>query len=230
MSDASIGRSIGLVGGLGVGAAVHYYQELAKAHVARGRVLNLVMVHADMDRVRSAVAAGDKPSLASYLAGLIARLKAAGADFAVVPAVAPHIAIAELMELSPLPVINLIAELRREIIERGSPRVALFGTRYAIESQLFGQLSDIDVVTPHPDEIDYIHTTYFQMVDAGAGSAAQREGLTRLAHTLIARDAVESIILAGTDLALVFKESNTDFPHIDAARLHLNAIVSQAIG
>ncbi len=102
MNHWPTGRSIGLVGGLGIGASVHYYQELAKAHTARGHALNLVMVHADMNRVRGAVEAGDKPGLASYLAGLIARLKAAGAEFAVVPAVAPHIAISELIKLSPL--------------------------------------------------------------------------------------------------------------------------------
>ena len=97
----SIGRCIGLIGGLGVGASVYYYQELAKAHAARGRVLNLVMVHAHVDRVLGAVQAGDKDGLAAYLAALIARLKAAGAQFAVVPAVAPHIAISELIQLSP---------------------------------------------------------------------------------------------------------------------------------
>jgi aspartate racemase len=230
MSDVALDKCIGLIGGLGVGAGIHYYQELAKAHTARGRALNLVMIHAHMDRVRGAVEAGDKNGLASYLAALIASLKAAGAELAVVPAVAPHIAIAELIQLSPLPLVNLIEEVKREIQSRSLRRVALFGTRYAIESGLFGQLDDIEVVKPHPDEIDYIHTTYFQMVDAGAGSAPQREGLTRLAHTLIARDGVEAIILAGTDLALVFDESNTDFPHIDAARLHLNEIVRRAIG
>jgi hypothetical protein len=51
-----------MIGGLGVGAAVHYYQELAKMHAARRRVLNLVMAHADMARVRGAVEAGDKPA------------------------------------------------------------------------------------------------------------------------------------------------------------------------
>ena len=229
MTDAMLGRCIGLIGGLGVGASVYYYQELEKAHAARGRALSLVMVHAHMDRVLGAVAAGDKEGLASYLVGLIARLQAAGADFAVVPAVAPHIAIAELIELSPLPVVNLLAELRRQIEERGRPRVALFGTRYAIESRLFGQLDESYVVTPHADEIDYIHTTYFQMAEAGAGSAAQREGLSRLAHTLIDRDGVEAIVLAGTDLALVFDESNTGFPHINAAQLHLNAILRRAL-
>ena len=223
------GRCIGLIGGLGVGASVHYYQELAKSHAARGRVMDLVMVHADMNRVRGAVEAGDKPGLASYLAGLIGRLKAAGAEFAVVPAVAPHIAISELIKLSPLPIVNLIDELKREIEARQLHRVALFGTRYAVESQLFGHLNHLDVITPQPAEVDYIHTTYFQVVDGGAAMDVQREGFTRLAHQLIERDGIQSIILAGTDLALVFNENNTDFPHVDAARVHLSAIVHRAL-
>lgn len=229
MNESSLGRCIGLIGGLGVGAAVHYYRELAKSHAAAGRVLNLVMVHADNLRVRETIETGDKHGLASYLAALIGRLHAAGAEFAVVPAVAPHIAITELIELSLLPMVNMIAELKREIETRHLSRIALFGTRYAIDSRLFGQLDQIEVITPRREEVDYIHTTYFQIVDAGAGTAAQREGLTRLAHKLMERDRVEAIILAGTDLALVFDESNTDFPHVDAAGVHLNAIVKRAL-
>jgi aspartate racemase len=68
-----------------------------------------------------------------------------------------------------------------------------------------------------------------ELVSAGAGSPEQRESLSRLAHTFIDRDGVEAVILAGTDLALVFDESNTDYPHIDCARLHLNAIVQRAL-
>ncbi len=229
MKNFTLGRCIGLIGGLGVGATVHYYQELAKLHSARGRALNLVMAHADNVRVRNAVEADDQPALASYLASLIGRLQAAGAEFAVVPAVAPHLAIAELIELSPLPLVNLLTELKREIDARRLRRIALFGTRYAIESRLFGQLDEVEVVTPQPAEVDYIHTTYFQIVDAGGGSIDQHEGLTRLAHKLMERDRVEAIVLAGTDLALVFNETETDFPHIDAARVHLDAIVKRAL-
>ena len=230
MSNAIAGKCIGLIGGLGVGAAVHYYEQLAKAHSARGTALDLAMVHADNHRVRRMIEAGDKRSLASYLTILIERLRAAGAEFAVVPAVAPHIAIAELMELSPLPVVNLVAELKQEIEARRLRRIALFGTRYAVESQLFGQLSGIEVVTPQPGEVDYIHNTYFAVVDAGASSAGQWEGLTRLAHKLIERDRVEAIVLAGTDLALVFNGGNTDFPHVDGAQVHLDAIMRRAVG
>jgi aspartate racemase len=227
MSDAILGRCIGLIGGLGVGATVHYYQELAKAHAGRGRVLNLVMAHADVNRVLGAAQACDKAGLAEYLAGLIARLANAGAEFVAIPAVTPHICIAELLKLSRLPIVNPIAELQREIETRGWRRVALFGTRFSMESGLFGLLHGVEVVAPSLAEIDFVHQTYLQLVSAGAGSQEQRESLSRLAHELMER--VEAVILAGTELALVFNESNTDFPHLDCARLHLNAIVGRAL-
>jgi len=234
MIGGTLGRCIGLVGGLGVGATVVYYQELAKMHAGRGRVLNLVMAHADVNRVLGAAQAGDKAGLAGYLAGLIDRLAAAGAEFAAIPAVTPHICIAELLNLSRLPIVNLpivnlVDELQREIRARGLRRVALFGTRFTMESGLFGLLRDVEMVLPAAIEIDFVHQTYLELVSAGAGSREQRESLSRLAHTLIDRDGVEAVILAGTDLALVFNENNIDFPHIDCARLHLNAIMRRAL-
>ena len=228
MSDAVPGRCIGLIGGLGVGATVHYYQKLAKAHAARDRVLNLAMVHADMNRGLRFVQAGDRAGLAEYLAGLIAKLAAAGAEFAVIPAVSPHICIAELLKISPLPLVNLMEELQREVEARGVRRVALFGTRYTVEAGLFGLLRGVDVVAPRADEIGFIHETYMSVASSGAGSEAQRAGLGRLAHELIEREHVEAVILAGTDLALLFDERNTDFPHIDCAKVHIDAVVERA--
>jgi aspartate racemase len=229
MCSTTPSRCIGLIGGLGVGASVYYYQELAKAHAAQGRILNLVLAHADVDRVLGAVGSGDRAGLANYLAALISRLSAAGAEFAVIPAVAPHIAIAEIKQLSQLPVVSLIDELQREIEARKLRRVTLFGTRFAVESRLFGQLHEVDVVLPRAEEIEYIHSTYLQLVSAGAGLAAQRDGLTRLAHTLIERENLDAVVFAGTELALVFDASNADFPHISSARLHLDAVVRRAL-
>ncbi len=228
MSDAVLGRCIGLIGGLGVGSTVHFYQELAKAHAGRGRVLNLVLAHADVNRVLGAAQAGDKAGLAEYLAGLIKRLANAGAEFAAIPAVTPHICIAELLNLSRLPIVNLVEELQREIEARGWRRVALFGTRFTMESGLFGLLEGVEVVAAAPSEIDFVHQTYMQLVGPGRWDE-QRESLSRLARELMDREGVEAVILAGTELALVFNESNTDFPHIDCARLHLNANVRRAL-
>ena len=41
---------VGIVGGLGVGATVHYYEKITAACKARGVIPDLVIVHADVDR------------------------------------------------------------------------------------------------------------------------------------------------------------------------------------
>jgi aspartate racemase len=57
-------RCVGLVGGLGVGATIHYYKELARAHEAQGRTLHIVMAHAENSRVLEYVQAGERDGLA----------------------------------------------------------------------------------------------------------------------------------------------------------------------
>ena len=186
-------NSFGLVGGLGVGAAIHYYRELAKAHDALHIPMNLVMVHADMARMVRWAEAGDAKSMGQYVAGLIARLKAAGATFAALPAVTPHLCLSELLPLSPLPLVNLLEAVNDSVRASGFRRVALFGTRFTVDTAMFGSLTGAEVVRPRPQEVDYIHRTYFQLASTGVGGNSEREGLTNLAETLIRRDAVDAI-------------------------------------
>ena len=224
MPDSPRPRCLGLVGGVGVGAAVHYYRELSKAHEARKAVFDVVMVNADMRRGVQFVERHDLRGLADYLASLVARMKCAGAELAAIPAVTPHICIREMIEVSPLPLVNLLDAVAEEVRARQLRRVAVFGTRFVVETGLFGALSPIEVVQPRADEIDFIHKTYFDLAFSGIGTPEHRAGLTKLAHELCRRDGAEAILLAGTDLALIFNETNTDFPHVDCAQVHLRAI------
>ena len=225
MNERREGLCLGLIGGLGVGATVHYYQELVKAHAARACVPNLVIVHADVNYVLKLAAAGEAAPMAAYFSTVIGRLSAAGAQIAAIPAMTPHLCAPELMESSPIPLVSLVDEILREIASKGLKRIALFGTRFTIETGMFGQLSGVDVVTPKADEIDFIHGTYLQIVAAGSSTDQQYQGLRQVAHTLIERDSVEAIVLAGTELSLIFNQANMDFPHVDGARLHLDAIM-----
>jgi aspartate racemase len=219
------GRCLGLIGGLGVGATVYYYQGLAKAHEERGRNLDIVITHAETSRVFEYVQAGDRDGLAEYLLGFIRRLKAAGAEFAVVPAITPHYCARELAAASPLPLFDIFSPLVDELAARGIRRVAVFGTRYVIESSLYGFVRDVEIVRPTPDEVATIHTTYMELLQKRVGTDEQHRDLTAIAETLRLRDGVEAIVLAGTDLSLLFNEANTTFPHVDCAALHLERIV-----
>jgi aspartate racemase len=222
-------RCLGLVGGLGTGATVYYYQRLAKAHEARGCTLDLVIVHAETARVFDYVEKRDREGLADYLKGYIRRMKAAGAEVAAIPAVTPHFCLRELLAASPLPVVTIFAPLLQELAARAARRVAIFGTRFVMESSLFGQVQEVEIIRARPQEEDYIHKTYVELVQTGKGSEEQHRQLTALAHTLVRRDGVDTVILAGTDLALLFNTSNTDFPNIDCAALHLQAILKELL-
>jgi aspartate racemase len=94
-----------------------------------------------------------------------------------------------------------------------------------VETDLFGKLPNVHIVRPRPDEIGFIHDTYSNLARTGTATADQRDRLIGLAQTLQTRDGAEAIVLAGTDLAVLFDEHNTPFPHLDCARTHIQAIM-----
>ena len=51
--------------------------------------------------------------------------------------------------------------------------------------------------------------------------------LEAIAANLQKRDGVETIVLAGTDLTVMFDEQTAGFPCLDVARLHIDAIVAR---
>jgi aspartate racemase len=220
-------RCLGLIGGLGVGATVHYYEKLAKGCEKLGFQLDIVITNAQTSRVFEYVEAADRDGLADYLNGYIRRMNAAGAEIAAIPAVTPHFCVKELVAISPVPAVSIFEPLLRELTARAARRVAIFGTRYVIAAELFGALKEFEVIRPKLDEVDVIHNTYVELAATGKGAPEKHETLTALAKTLVHRDGVDAIILAGTDLTLLFNETNTDFPHIDCAGLHVAAILDR---
>jgi aspartate racemase len=219
------GRILGLVGGLGPGATVYYYNGLIAAHKAQGRVARMLIAHADVDHGRPLAEAGKLDELARYLNGFIDATAAGGAEMAAIVAVTPHICAAQLEPLLRIPLIDMVATVADEIRTRGLKRVALFGTRSTVQSRMFGRLG-VDVVMPTPDEIALINDSYLDVVyDRNTPQTTER--LRELAHTLMRRDSAEAVLLAGTDLSMVMSEANAGFPTIDCAGVHIKAIAKR---
>ena len=226
----SKGRCLGLIGGLGVGAAIYYYGKLAEAHEAERRKLDLVMVHAETPAVFEYIRNNDRNGLARYLNGFIQRLEAAGAEMIAIPAVTPHFCVQQLAEISALPLLNIFDPLIEELSARSVKRAAVFGTRFVMDSKLFGMVPSVEIVPSKPEEVEYIHRNYVELARTGKGTEEQQKGLTDLALRLRERDGVDAILFAGTDLALLFNDTNTRFPSVDCAGLHLKAIIRKMLG
>jgi aspartate racemase len=204
-----------------------YYKALVDAHLALGLSPRLLMIHADVRYVMSKAVARETQELAAYLAGLLKQLALGGAEIASIPAFAPQVCAAELAAITPLPLVSLLDAISAAVEKKQFRRVALFGARVTMETQLFGRLTDVEVIMPTPDEVDLIADTYARVVEEGRASDENFNLLRTLAHALIERERLDGIVLAGTDLAFVFDPSNTDFSHVDGARVHVEAIMQQ---
>lgn len=218
---------IGIVGGLGVGATIHYYEKITAACKARGVVPDLVFNHADVDRGQGFVREGKLDRLADYLVTFIERLAKGGAEAVAIPAVTPHIAIAEVKARTRVPLIDIVDTIGAELRAAKLKKVALFGTIFTMQGSLWGQMKDAEIVKPKPDEMDFIGKAYQRILDTQAADPADAARLREIAAKLRRRDGVETILLAGTDLALMFDETSAGFPCIDVARLHIDAIVAR---
>ena len=217
---------IGLIGGLAIRAGIFYYEEILRRRSAAGTSLDLSLRHADVNTVLEYVNAGNRGGLGQYLGGLSNQLFDAGVDLVAVTAVAPHMAIHEITAAAKGPIVNLLEMVPETLEATGIERVAIFGNRAVMASDIYGAVDASCVVRLAPEMVDAVHETYNDIALAGKrNTVVEAELLANAAEALMAQGA-QAIILAGTDLSSFYSESPPDFPYIDLAQAHIDQIMA----
>jgi aspartate/glutamate racemase len=231
--DTGLGRKsefnerIGLIGGLAFRAGVFYYEQILQRYNAQARPLDLLLCHADVDKVLRYVGVGAKRSLGDYLGALANDLFEAGANVVAVTAVAPHLAIEELSHVARGPVVNVLDAITAGLEAAGLDRVAIFGNRVVMQTNVMGAVHDDLVVPLEPSLVESVHAMYSDIALHGKrGTPHETEYFDRLARNLIKEHGVQGIVLAGTDLSSFYAERPPDYPFLDVAQLHIEQIVS----
>jgi len=220
---------LGLIGGIGPAATEFYYRGLVRAHDSANRTMELTIVHADVRELLQNLTANAPHLQAKAFLRLALRLQAAGAEAMAVTSMAGHFCIRELEMLSPVPIVNAIPEVEAELVRRGLRCVGLLGTRVVMESRLYGGIPGIQVVVPKGADLDSTHSEYVAMATAGRATDRQREFFFSTGLDLCRRQGAEAVVLAGTDLFLVFDGHECGFPVIDSAQVHIDALYRQSI-
>ena len=127
-----------------------------------------------------------------------------------------------------LPVVDLISEVNRAMTQQAFERIGILGTRTVMETRLYGSVSRVEVVPPSGQDLEDVHEAYVSMAASGTVTEAQIAVFTAASRRLFAESCVEAIILGGTDLALAFNERDVEFPLIDCAGIHADAIAELA--
>ena len=217
---------IGLIGGIGPAATDFYYRGLIDRHVAAGVPLECTIAHADVRTMARNLNEKAPAKQAAIFAGLIGRMKAAGAEVAAVTSMGGHFCINELLPISPLPLVHGIHAVDAAIRKSGLKKIGVLGTRTVMETRLYGSVSSAELIAPEGKTFGLVGDTYSAMATIGKVTDAQREVFYTAGRALMARGA-QAIMLGGTDLFLAF-QGGSPFPLVDCADIHVDAIFAKS--
>ena len=157
-------------------------------------------------------------------------MQRSGIEQVAVTSIGGHFCIDAFKRLSPVPVVDLLDVVKIEMKQRSFKKVGLLGTRTVMESQSFGALDSVEVIPPVDDLLE-VHDAYVSMAAAGVATPEHREVFMRAGKTLTSEYGCESIMLAGTDLVLVFKKGqNFNFEYLTARRLTQKPLPKSQMG
>jgi aspartate racemase len=219
---------IGLIGGIGPAATDFYYRGLIDRHVGAGIPLECTIVHAEVREMSRNLNEKNPTRQAAIFAGLIGRLKAAGAEAAAVTSMGGHFCINELLPVSPLPLIHGIHAVDAGIRRSGVRRIGVLGTRTVMETKLYGGVSSAELIAPEGEMFGQVGDTYSAMAGVGRVTDAQREVFFSAGRWLCRERGAEAIMLGGTDLFLAFAGQTPPFPLVDCADMHVDAIFAKS--
>jgi len=99
-----------------------------------------------------------------------------------------------------------------------------------METRFYGAIGSARVVPPGGEDLDRVHDAYVAMAAAGVVTAGQRSVFYEAGRRLIREEGVEAILLGGTDLALAFDGASGEFPVVDCAGIHVDAVAKAGLG
>ena len=219
---------IGLVGGIGPAATVAYYRALVASFAAARRKLPLTIINADVRELTANLMAGQVAEQAEIFADCIDRLRAGGCEIAAITSMAGHFCIGELERTSSLPLVSAISALDTYFAQSGAARVGVMGTRAVMESGLYG-IRSVEVIAPPSEDLAAVHQAYLDIALAGTATPKQRSFFHEMGLRLFKEQSAEIIVLGGTDLSLAFQDTDPEYPVVDSALVHADAIARVAL-
>jgi aspartate racemase len=219
---------IGLIGGIGPAATLVYYDRLTrKVREARGR-LELTIVQAEVQDLIANVTNDRREAQAQIYAGLIDRLRDAGADCAAITSIGGHFCFAETKRMASLPMVSALDPLDDHFAGLGLRRIGLLGTEVVMRTRMYGRLVRTEAVAP--DDVQRIGSLYQDIAVRGACTQEERTALIEAGRRMVEDQGADAVVLAGTDLGLVFDGSvDPGYPVIDALDVHVAILADLAL-
>ena len=224
-------NKLGLIGGTGPESTIAYYKGIeygVQQKSGRSFFPNLTIESLSVFDVLGFCGKRDYAGLADYLLKGIRNLAAAGAQYAALTGITPHVVFDELAKASPIPLISMVDTARDYAAAHGYKKICLLGTLPTMEGTFFQSSfakRGIEVVTPHAEERNYIGTKIETELEFGSVLPETQRSFKKIAERIIREEQVQAVVLGCTELPLIFDGVELPVPYIDVMQVHIHALV-----
>lgn len=224
-------NKIGLIGGTGPESTIEYYKGIeygVQQKLGQSFFPNLTIESLSVFDVLSFCEKQDYAGLTEYLLKGICNLAAAGAQYAALTGITPHIVFDELSKAAPIPLISMVDTAREYAVARDYKKICLLGTLPTMEGTFFQNSfakRGIEVVTPNAGEKGYIGTKIETELELGKVLPDTQRAFKEIAERIICEEQVQAVVLGCTELPLIFDGVELQVPYIDVMQVHINALV-----
>lgn len=224
-------NKLGLIGGTGPESTIEYYKGIeygVQQKSGRSFFPNLTIESLSVFDVLDFCGKQDYAGLTTYLLKGIRNLEAAGAQYAALTGITPHIVFEELSKASPIRLISMVDTARDYAAANGYQKICLLGTLPTMEGTFFQNSfakHSIEVVTPKAEEKAYIGTKIETELEFGKVLPDTQRTFKEITERIIQEEHVQAIVLGCTELPLIFDGVELPVPYIDVMQIHINALV-----
>lgn len=229
-------RSVGIIGGLGPESTIDYYRSIiarVRARQPDAGYPRIVINSLDVQQGIAMLDAGRLDDLANYLSAGVDVLARAGMDFGCIAANTPHLVFEEVQRRSAIPLLSIVRATSDHAKALGLTKVGLFGTGFTMRAEFYPvefQRAGIELVRPKEPEQELIHKKYITELLQNQFLPETRTEILRIANRMKSEDRVQAIVLAGTELPLLLRDSGaTVIDFLDTTVIHVEAIVDELL-
>ena len=227
-------NTVGIIGGIGPESTIEYYRLIISSyldHEKDGNYPQIIINSINMKKMLDLIGENRLDEVTDYLVAEIQKIAKAGADFALLASNTPHIVFNQINQTSPLPLISIVEATCEKAVSKGIQRVGLFGTKFTMQGGFYDKIfydHSIAVISPDEKDQDYIHDKYMGELVKGIIRDDTKTELLKIAHNLKENRGIEGLILGGTELPLILKETDDiGIPFLDTTKIHVESIMER---
>lgn len=229
-------KTIGLIGGMSWESSLEYYKlinegikrELGSMHSGKS-----IMYTVDFAEIENLQHHGEWEKLTATMIDISKRLEKAGSEGILICTNTMHLMADDIQKNIEIPIIHIADSTAEEMISKDIKKVGLLGTKFTMEKDFYkGRIQDkygIEVIVPDEEDRKIIHDIIYQELVQGKFHPESKGKYIKIMKKLTEQGA-EGVILACTEIPLLVKQEDFEFPIFDTTAIHVESGIKFMLG